>query len=268
MFLKPNMMLITAMALFTFLDQLSAQSGLYLTGDIDFALSSRVKNEWGPDPQSASEENSGIAAGVGYDLGQWRVSTEYLDRQAEYAGPFAPDVDQVILHGAGLDNVYSEFGDARTRHIFANLSYSFSNSSRFKPYVGLGVGVVRASLDYKVELFDADATNLGDVGLCFLTLLIFNPHCEATGETSASSSAFSKTLAGYQAFVGVDHQGWEHVSASVKVRRTGFSGFADEHEWPFDGFTARYRVKVDHWSSWLVGVGIVIRRSLFDEILG
>ena len=268
MFSKSNMMLITAIALFTFFNQLSAQSGLYLTGDIDVALSSQIRNEWGPDPQSVSESDRIMwAAGVGYDMGQWRIETEYLERIAEYTGPVAHDVDRMILHAAHLDNVYSEFGDARMRHIFANLSYSFSNSSRFKPYVGFGVGVVRASLDYRVELFDADATNLGDVGLCFLTLLIFMPHCEATGETSTNSSAFSKTLAGYQAFVGVDFAGSEHVSYSVKVRRTGFSGFEEEHEWPFDGFTARYGVKVDHWSSWVVGVGIVIRRSVFDDIL-
>ncbi len=93
------------------------------------------------------------------------------------------------------------------------------------------------------------------------------PHCESTGDGSTTRRAFSKTLAGYQGFVGVDYAGSEHVSYSVKLRRTGFSGFEEEHEWPFDGLTARYGVKVDHWSSWVVGVGIVIRRSLLDEFL-
>ena len=268
MFSKPNMMLITAIALFTFFDQLSAQSGLYLTGNIDRALSSQVTNEWGPDPQSVSEVNEILwAAGVGYDLDQWRIETEYLEGIAKYTGPLAPDVDQMIRNAAHLDNVYSEFGDARMRHIFANLSYSFSNASRFKPYAGFGAGVVRTSLDYRVDLFDADATNLGDLGLCVLTALIFMPHCESTGSGSTTQRTFSKTLAGYQAFVGMDYAGSEHVSYSVKLRRTGFSGFEEEHEWLFEELTARYGVKVDHWSSWVIGVGIVIRRSLLDEIL-
>ena len=101
---------------------------------------------------------AGVAVGYGlretypdHFLGRFRFEVEYFYRDTEYdqtadipsaAGESGDKLAQEIL--TATDRI----GSVTSHNLFGNLYVDFPNSSRFTPYVGVGVGVGFTDMDY------------------------------------------------------------------------------------------------------------------------
>ncbi len=162
---------------------------------------------------------SGILAGaaIGYRMGSFRVEGEYLYRNTTYdeldegeaiRGNFQQGKDKELrIVEGGVDDVLSH-------NFFANLYYDYRSDSKFTPYVGVGVGFSRVSLDFynrwarhyepdRIPTFD-DAASGSDAEKDMLNERL-------VGTTTIGRAKLSDTLFGYQVLAGVDYQ----------VRRSG-----------------------------------------------
>ena len=205
-----------------------------LSGDCE--QSSRDKGFW----TQQFDEGSGILAGafLGYRMGSFRAEAEYF-----YRGTTYDDLDDTIdfvtptgtteFQGGKTDQELSiiEGGvdDVLSHNFFANLYYDYRSDSKFTPYVGVGVGFARVSLDFfnrwgrnpnpeAISTFD-NTTGTEDQKDML--------HGRLAGTTTIGRAKLSDTLFGYQVLAGVDYQVSEPVSIGLKFRWADFGEFED-----------------------------------------
>ena len=170
---------------------------------------------------------SGILAGasLGYRMGSFRVEGEYFYRSTTYddLSPIPGNVqgkeEELLVSEGGVDDVLSH-------NFFANLYYDYRSDSKFTPYVGVGVGFSRVSLDF----YNRWARNYDPA-----RLPTFSDNADLNrrlaGTTSIARAKLSDTLFGYQVLAGVDYQVSEPVSIGLKFRWADFGEFEDGREW-------------------------------------
>ena len=208
-------------------------------------LVTSTESNCNPPPSAWSNEfdgGSGFLAGValGYRLGSFRVEGEYFYRGTTYDGR---DVagggsvsDDVTQDKVAQELAFIEGGvdDVLSHNFFANLYYDYRSDSKFTPYLGVGVGFSRVSLDYfnkwtrnhdpdEISTFkDTTATDEQKEML----------HRRLAGTTSIARAKLSDTLFGYQLIAGVDYQVSEPVTIGLKFRWADFGEFeSDPREW-------------------------------------
>ena len=196
-------------------------------------LGVEVGNECDAAPPRAAWLNElggapGIRTGfaVGYDWGAMRLEAEYFHRLTPYnertdtgtatAVILAKQEQEIAVAEGGVD-------DLRSHNFFANVYYDFGPAaSAWTPYLGAGVGLEQASLDY-FSLWkrnhDPDRiTTFNDPLL----------RARLAGTTSLAEARLTDSMAGYQVLGGVDYRLSDPVTLGVKFRWADFGEFASE----------------------------------------
>ncbi len=230
-----------------------------------------VGNECDAAPPRSSWTNdfdggSGIAASLafGYDRGQVRIEIEYFHRGTV----FGDSDDLIILDDVTLDKQDQEIelavgttDDLRSHGLFANLFYDFgAEEARWTPYVGAGIGVERATLDYGTIWKRNDdperITTFMDPAL----------RAKLAGTTTIGDARLTDTLMGYQLLAGVDYRLRDPVMLGVQFRWVTFGEFESDptpwnqlrsHESSVGrGEMVRYQVTTDDSRFWSIGINL------------
>ena len=198
-----------------------------------------VTGDWKNSFDSAEGILGGMAVGYSlrerypdHFLGRFRLEVEYFYRRANYdettdvpgaSGESGDKLTQEIL--TATDRI----GSVTSHNLFANVYFDFHNSSRFTPYVGVGVGVGLTDMDYGsvwARNPNPAAITTG-AGLSNATEIRRN----LAGTTSVEQTELSDRLFGYQVLFGVDYALTESVSLGVKARWVDFDSFSDGVVW-------------------------------------
>ena len=182
---------------------------------------------WGPLTESF-DGGSGILAGmaVGYRLGSFRVEGEYFYRNTNHDST-ANSFPAGTAPGGGYEVIEDHVDDVLSHNFFANLYYDYHSDSKFTPYVGIGIGLAKVSVDYRT-LWQR-SSNLGDIDVFPKT----TPQGEALNQKFVNlltydQAKMSDTLFGYQVLAGVDYQVSDPVSIGLKFRYADFGEFEAE----------------------------------------
>lgn len=193
---------------------------------------------------------TGILAGaaVGYRLkdtypdrlwGGFRIELEYFFRESEYdqSVTSAATRAQTIAKRLGETALSAKrVGSITSHNLFGNLFYDLSNTSRFTPYVGFGIGVGFADMDWSsINARNSDPTAITSISddLCDGI-----PGCDVNeirrnlaGTTTTEQTALKDALFGWQVLFGLDYALTESVSLGVKGRWVNFNAFRDGGSW-------------------------------------
>jgi opacity protein-like surface antigen len=158
--------------------------GLYVSGNIGFAMASDsdITDSTVPGVTVNTEFDTGLAFGaaLGYDFNRFRAEGEISYQKN--------DIDKIGSPGVILDAT----GDAKALSFLINGYYNFVNSSAFTPYISAGIGFAQ------VEFNDLDISSLG-----------------------FSGSNDEDTVFAYQIGIGVGYAVTEKVTIDVKYRYFG-----------------------------------------------
>ena len=184
-----------------------------------------------PGPWDVAESfdgGSGILAGlsVGYRLGNFRAEGEYFYRNTNHDST-ANSFPAGTAPGGGYEVIEDHVDDVLSHNFFANLYYDYHSDSKFTPYVGIGIGLAKVSVDYRT-LWQR-SSNLGDIDVFPKT----TPQGEALNQKFVNlltydQAKMSDTLFGYQVLAGVDYQVSDPVSIGLKFRYADFGEFEAE----------------------------------------
>ncbi|MDD9996442.1 MAG: outer membrane beta-barrel protein [Rhodospirillaceae bacterium] len=233
--------------------------GLETGGECD---SAPPRTSW----TNAFGRGNGFGAGmaIGYDWGAVRLELEYLYRSTAYDDRSDTDIfDDVTLdkREQEIEQAYGEIDDLRTHGAFVNVYYDFGPStSSWTPYVGVGVGGERATLDYRsVWKRNDDPERIST----FMDPLL---RAKVAGTTTIGNARVSDTTLGYQLLAGVDYRLGEQSTLGIKLRWVDFDAFESgetlwsqlrSHESSV-GRTddIRYSVTTDNNGYWGLGVSL------------
>jgi opacity protein-like surface antigen len=158
--------------------------GLYVSGNIGFAMASDsdITDSTVPGVTVNTEFDTGLAFGaaLGYDFNRFRAEGEISYQKN--------DIDKIGSPGVILDAT----GDAKALSFLINGYYDVINSSAFTPYISAGIGFAQ------VEFNDLDISSLG-----------------------FSGSNDEDTVFAYQIGIGVGYAVTEKVTIDVKYRYFG-----------------------------------------------
>ena len=183
---------------------------------------------------------SGVALGFKTDIGA-RIEVEYFRSGMQYnatsvLGGGGADVqdksDQELVRGE------ERIGSVNINSLVGNIYYDLPVSGQLRPYVGGGVGLGMAGLDYAgffSRNLDPDAIKTADEAA-------YNGrgneavdrqalHERIAGTTTTASHTLHDTILGYQAMVGVDYMLTDDASIGVKGRWIKHAKFSDSNEW-------------------------------------
>ena len=173
----------------------------------------------------------GILSGftLGYRLGNFRGEGEYFYRTTTHDDRSGTRIgDDATLLGKldqEIDVAEGGVDDVTSHNAFANLYYDIPTTSKFTPYIGIGVGIARVTLDY----FSRWKRNHNAAAIATFADPILRERL--AGTTSIGSSKLTDTMLGYQALAGIDYQVSAQVSLGVKIRWTDFDAFSAKDEW-------------------------------------
>ena len=256
---KQYLLLLICMALLL-PGQLSAQNGWYVGTDLGIAIAPGMNvtasdNDWGtkcdrvinplelevgdscdvhPPPSEWTNEfngGSGVLTGIalGHDWGKVRAEFEYFYRTTTYNDRTdrVRIGDEVTLGKVDqeLETVEVGMDDVLSHNFFGNLYYDFTSQSRFTPYVGIGMGVTQASMDYSSRWKRNDNPD-------FITTFM-DPALNAkiAGTTSIGTAKLSDQVLGYQVLGGGDYKVNDSISVGIKFRWSDSAEFMDGAEW-------------------------------------
>lgn len=173
--------------------------------------------------------NTGFLGGfsVGYALNRFRVEFEYLHRShGGESSPWELPGGNAALQSkssevSALDPPSEHISDFSAHQFFVNAYYDFLNDSRWTPYMGVGVGWARTSLDYEAR---------------FLRKMIDQGYPAdkppaAAGTLSLLDSGFTDALFGFQFLGGLDYALTEKVSIGMKARWASFQDLEGDTVW-------------------------------------
>ncbi|MDE3260149.1 MAG: outer membrane beta-barrel protein [Gemmatimonadota bacterium] len=195
---------------------------------------SDVPQPWGPLEESFGG-GRGILAGMvlGYRMRSLRVEGEYVYRIAAHddvAVPHDPATNYDPTRDASFDVVRDAVDNVASHSAFANLYYHFRTGSKAAPYVGMGVGFSRVTVEYRT-LWHRTRT--------IENVRIFDPAGERgeemnsrlLGANTIDRARLSDSLLGYQAVAGLDYQVGGQVTLGFNLRWMGFAEFNGESEY-------------------------------------
>lgn len=176
-------------------------SGLYARANVGYGQT--LDGAFDPEGGSADGRYSaGFASGaaIGYDINEsWSVEADWTWRRGE--------VDSIGAGGA-----LATGGDYASVAVTANMIYSFERRGPWRPYVGVGLGVI--------EEIDADL--------------------EPSGAEVSDSGAFA-----YQFLGGIGHKTSEVLEITLEGRYLGASGV------DLEGAGATFDAEYDHFGAML-----------------
>ena len=193
-----------------------------------------------PPPAEWSNEvgtGNGVVAGLalGYRLQNLRAEGEYFYRTVSREEATSLDIfDEVTRDKAEQELEIADTGirNVLSHNLFANLYYDFHSERKLTPYLGIGAGAARMSLDYfgrfkrnsRPQVITTFPNN-PDGTVSDLNRLI-------AGTTTIGNAKLKDTLFGYQALAGLDYRVSDAFAIGLKVRWGGYFGkFEDGREW-------------------------------------
>ena len=119
-----------------------------------------------------------------------------------------------------IEQAYGEVDDLRTHGAFVNVIYDFGPStSSWTPYVGVGIGGERATLDYRsVWKRNDDPERIST----FVDPLL---RAKVAGTTTVGNARVFDSSLGYQLLAGIDYRLGERATLGVKLRWVDFEAF-------------------------------------------
>ena len=183
--MKKNLLIILICVLaFFFSATVYSAEGLYMSGNIGFAMASDsdLTDSTVPGVTVNTEFDTGLAFGaaLGYDFNRFRMEGE-ISYQTN-------DVDKIGAQGV----FFSATGDATALSFLINGYYDFKNSSKLTPYISAGLGFAQVEFN-----------NLNISGLGF------------------SGSNDEDTVFAYQIGMGIGYAVTEKVTIDLKYRYFG-----------------------------------------------
>jgi len=112
--------------------------GWYLRGNVGYGTHTDIDHTGIITGDTESEGNGAFSLGLGYDLGDWRVE---LDGSSLWT-----DLGQV-------DQSFGTFSKLRTNALMVNALYDFDEFGSWNPYVGAGLGKLRANSSVDASTF-------------------------------------------------------------------------------------------------------------------
>ncbi len=187
---------------------------------------------WGPAKESF-DGGSGILAGlaVGYRLGSFRIEGEYFYRGTRYGStdePIFSDGWKPSDSTQYNDGVEDAVDNLMSHNVFANVYYDYRTTSKFTPYVGIGLGLARVSVDYRTRWHrNPNGDEINVIPASYGVEL----NQRLAGLLSNDEATMSDTLFGYQALAGVDYQVSDPLTIGLKFRYAMFGEFEDDSEY-------------------------------------
>ena len=177
---------------------------------------------------SAFHGGSGVRAGLtlGYDWGAVRLEGEYFHRITAYDDLSDLDVFDDVTADKREQEIEVATGsvdDLRSHNVFANVCYDFApSSSPWIGYVGVGIGLERASLDYaSIWKRNDDPERIATFDDPLL-------RAKLAGTTTIGDARLTDVMVGYQLFAGVDYRLRGPVTLGAKLRWADFGEFASD----------------------------------------
>lgn len=164
-------------------------------------------------------------------LGGFRLEAEYFFRSSEYDQTVQDTSvgEQTTEKATGETELGLErIGAIDSHNVFANLYFDYINSSRFIPYVGIGIGAGSTDMDYGAlykRFSDPKFINTGNGYLFGEALAEYKSRL--AGTATIEQTELSDTLFGYQALLGVDYALTNTLSLGVKGRWVAWDTFSD-----------------------------------------
>ena len=194
--------------------------GLETGGECDTAP---PRTSWTNDFDGAAGLSAGVA--LGYDWGAFRLEGEYFHRITAYSARS----DLGIFDDVTLDKREQEIelavgivDDLRSHNVFANVYYDLDFSSALTPYVGAGIGVERAVLDY------ATIWKRNDDPERIATFMDPTLRAKVAGTTTIGDARLADVTLGYQLLAGVDYRLRDTVTLGMKFRWADLGEFVSE----------------------------------------
>jgi len=114
-------------------------SGIYVRGNLGYGIHSDMDFTGDMSGDVESEGHGTGSAGIGYDFGDhWRLEGDYAELWTDLGA---------------IGQVPSSYANTQTDSYMINALYDFNDMGRFKPYVGAGIGVVKAKLHAEASSF-------------------------------------------------------------------------------------------------------------------
>lgn len=181
------------------------------------------RTSWTNDFNGAAGFGAGTA--LGYDWGAIRLEGEYFHRITAYNA----QTDLGIFDDVTLDKREQEIelavgivDDLRSHNLFANVYYDFGSTSAWIPYVGVGIGMERAVLDY------ATIWKRNDDPERIATFVDPALRAKVAGTTTIGDARLTDVTVGYQLLAGVDHRLRETVTLGMKFRWADLGEFVSD----------------------------------------
>ena len=203
---------------------------------------------------------------LGYRWGAVRLEGEYFHRTTVYNESADADIfDDVSLDKAEqeIELARGRVDDLQSHNLFVNAYYDFASASSFTPYVGVGVGLERAALDY------ASTWKRNDDPSRIMTFDDPALKAKLAGTTTIGDARLTDLMVGYQVLAGVDYALSDPVTLGLKFRWVDFGEFeSDPVEWNQlrshastvgRGAPIRYRVMTDDSRFWGVSLSLQYR---------
>lgn len=175
------------------------------------------------------------ALGYQFRDSRFHVELEYFYRGTGYdetsdvhraAGESGDKLEQELV------TTTDRIGDLTSHNLFANLYIDFANSSRFTPYIGLGVGYGFTDVEYSsLWARNPDASRIttgGDLDGNGPGQALPNAaeiQANLAGTASVGDARLDDTQFGYQILFGVDYELTESVVVGVKGRWSDLGSF-------------------------------------------
>lgn len=242
-----------------------------LPGCTDPDRGSGAVDDWRSRFSSARGIGAGIALGVPFG-GRWAAEAEYARSAAEYdrAAPILrPDgVPYARIFGAELPIAEERIGVVATDALFANIRLRFGAPEGIQPFAGIGFGVARLGIDYRMRWVRAADPELMDsaAGLPNEAQVRRN----LAGTVSRASARLSDTVPAAQLFAGAQLPLGDALSLILEARYRRFDRFLAGGRYDAlrshpsnlrrDGSEpVSYRVATEDIGGFAVGAGIVWR---------
>ncbi len=206
------------------LAQADDQDGWYLRGNVGYGTHTdiditRTVTTPGIIGDVESEGNAAMSLGLGYDFGEnWRLEVDGTSLWSDLGA---------------VGQIPSSFAKIRTNALMLNAIYDFDDFGKWEPYVGAGVGIVRAEADAVAHDF---ANNAG-------TVLIRTDACPDPSRTAGQAITCevhdTDYAYGWQLLAGLgyaitDKLTWDTHYKYQNFGNLEYAGFATD---TVDGFT-------------------------------
>ncbi len=160
----------------------------------------------------------GVGAGLafGYDWGRVRLEGEYVNRLATHDDRSDIDIfDDVTLdkQEQEIESAVGAIDDIRSHGLFANVYYDFGRTaSLWTPYLGVGIGAERATLDYSTVW----KRNDDPARIATFTDPVLR--AKLAGTTTVGEARMTDTVLAWQVLAGVEYRLREQLTLGLRLR--------------------------------------------------